>query len=207
MPGQLFIISGLSGSGKSTILNAIKKKDDELGYSISHTTRKPRKDEKQGVHYHFVKRETFFQMITDGAFIEWATVYDEYYGTSFKSLKEQTSQDIDVLLDLDEQGAKNINKHFENNVLIYILPPSLKILEQRLFQRGTDDDQVIKKRMAVAHKIIKKIFFFDYLIINDDLEKAITEVQAIIQSERCRTLRRMQVVTNLFDIQEGETHS
>ena len=207
MSGQLFIISGLSGSGKSTILNAVKKQDDKLGYSISHTTRKPRKGEKQDVHYHFVKGETFLQMIKDGAFIEWATVYDEYYGTSFKSLEEQTSKDIDVLLDLDEQGARNIKQHFENNVLIYILPPSLKILEQRLFQRGTDDDQVIKKRMAVAPRIIKKIFFFDYLIINDDLEKAITEVQTIIQAERCRTLRRMQLVKNLFDIQEDETHS
>ena len=137
-------------------------------------------------------------MIEAGAFVEWAKVYDDFYGTSFSSLNEQISSGLDVLLDIDAQGAGNIRKHFENGVLIYILPPSLEILEKRLKQRCTDDEDVIKARMKKAPSDIRNCVWYDYMIINDDLEKAIEEAQSIIISERCRTARRLPNVKKVW---------
>lgn len=194
------MISAPSGAGKSTIVNALRKRIEGLGYSVSHTSRKPRSTEKDGVDYHFVDRKIFSKMIEDGAFVEWAKVYNDYYGTSFSSLEKQMGRGVDVLLEVDSQGAKNIKNRFENSVLIYVLPPSLEILEKRLKERATDDESVIKMRMAKASNNIGNCMWYDYVIINNDLEKAIGEAQAIIVSERCRTTRRMQSVKDLFDI-------
>ena len=123
--GRLYVFSAPSGAGKSTIINNLEKGMDSIAYSVSHTTRKPRGREKEGVHYHFVEKDTFNKMIADGQFVEWAEIYDNFYGTSFSSLDEQTSQGLDVLLDLDHQGANNIRRHYEDSVLIYVLPPLL----------------------------------------------------------------------------------
>ena len=166
MSGQLFVISGPSGAGKSTIVNALRERIEDLGYSISHTSRNPRGTEKDGIEYHFVSRKTFREMIDKGAFVEWARVYHDYYGTSVSGLKEQVAAGLDILLDLDTQGAKNIKKHFENSVLIYMLPPSLGILEKRLKQRGTDDERVVSSRMEKASDEIKNCVWHDYIIIN-----------------------------------------
>jgi guanylate kinase len=119
MTGKLFVFSAPSGAGKSTIVNALRKSIADLGYSISHTSRRPRGAEKDGIDYHFVDRKTFSRMIKEGAFVEWAEVYDEFYGTSFSSLNEQTALGTDVVLDLDIQGARNIRKHFKDSVLTY----------------------------------------------------------------------------------------
>jgi len=200
MSGQLFVISGPSGAGKSTIVNALRERIEGLGYSISHTSRNPRGTEKDGIEYHFVRGKTFREMIEKGAFVEWAKVYHDYYGTSVSGLNEQVAAGLDILLDLDAQGAKNIKKHFENSVLIYVLPPSLGILEKRLKQRGTDDEIVVNSRMEKASDEIKNCVWHDYIIINDDLEKALEEAQAIFLSERCRTSRRMPGVKKMFDI-------
>jgi len=200
MSGQLFVISGPSGAGKSTIVNALRERIEGLGYSISHTSRNPRGTEKDGIEYHFVRGKTFREMIEKGAFVEWAKVYHDYYGTSVSGLNEQVAAGLDILLDLDAQGAKNIKKHFENSVLIYVLPPSLGILEKRLKQRGTDDEIVVNSRMEKASDEIKNCVWHDYIIINDDLEKALDEAQAIFLSERCRTSRRMPGVKKMFDI-------
>ena len=190
MPGQLFVISGPSGAGKSSIVNALLGRTDGLVYSISHTSRRPRGTEKEGVDYHFVDKGTFSRMIEAGAFVEWAKVYDDFYGTSFSSLEGQTGSGLDVLLDVDSQGAGNIRQHYEDSVLIYVLPPSLEILEKRLKGRGTDDEGVINARMERAALEVKNFEWYDYLIINDDLKKAIAEARAIIISERCRTARQ-----------------
>lgn len=200
MSGNLFVISAPSGAGKSTIIKALKERIEGLGYSISHTSRKPRGNEKDGIEYHFLKKETFRSMIDAGAFVEWAQVYDDLYGTSFSSLDEQTASGLDVLLDLDTQGAKNIKKHFKNSVLIYVLPPSLDVLEKRLMARGTDAETVIKSRMKKTSGEIKQCVWYDYIIVNDDLEKAIKEAQAIIMSVRCRTDQQIPIVKEMFDV-------
>jgi guanylate kinase len=197
MPGQLFVISGPSGAGKSTIVNALSGRTDGLVYSISHTSRRPRGGEKNGIEYHFVDTGTFNRMIEAGAFVEWAKVYDDFYGTSFSSLEGQTGSGVDVLLDVDSQGARNIRKHFEDSTLIYVLPPSLEILKKRLKGRGTDNEGVIKSRMEKALNNIDNCLWYDYIIINDDLEKAITEAKSIIIAERCRTARQATVQTLL----------
>ncbi len=200
MSGNLFVISAPSGAGKSTIIKALKERIEGLGYSISHTSRNPRGNEKDGIEYHFLKKETFRSMIDAGAFVEWAQVYDDLYGTSFSSLDEQTASGLDVLLDLDTQGAKNIKKRFKNSVLIYVLPPSLDVLEKRLVARGTDDETVIKSRMKKTSNEIKQCVWYDYIIVNDDLEKAIKEAQAIILSVRCRTDQQALIVKEMFDV-------
>ena len=197
MPNQLFVISGPSGVGKSTIVNALLDQIEGLVYSISHTSRRPRGREKSGIEYHFVEPGTFNRMIEDRAFVEWAMVYDDFYGTSFSSLEGQTGSGSDVLLDVDSQGARNIRKHFEDSALIYVLPPSLEILEKRLKDRGTDNAGVIKTRMEKALEDMDNCLWYDYIIINDDLEKAITEAKSIIIAERCRTARQATVHTLL----------
>jgi guanylate kinase len=197
MPGQLFVISGPSGAGKSSIVKALLSRTNGLVYSISHTSRRPRGSEQNGIEYHFVDTGTFNRMIEAGAFVEWAKVYDDFYGTSFSSLEGQTASGLDVLLDVDSQGARNIRKHFEDSVLIYLLPPSLEVLEKRLESRGTDDEGVIKARMEKALDDMDNCLWYDYIIINDELEKAITEVKSIIISERCRTARQAAAQTLL----------
>ena len=200
MSGQLFVISAPSGTGKSTVAMAVRQRVPGLGYSISHTTRKPRGNERNGIDYHFVDDGTFTKMIDEGAFVEWAKVYDDFYGTAFLSLDEQTSPGYDVLLDLDAQGARSIRRAFEDSVLIYVLPPSLEILNKRLRDRGTDDEDAIRKRMESARDEIKNCVWYDYIVFNDDLEKAIGEVQSIIISERCRAGRQAQRAKELLDI-------
>jgi len=200
MSGNLFVISAPSGAGKSTIIKALRERIKGLGYSISHTSRKPRDNENDGIDYHFIQKETFRRMIDAGAFVEWAKVYNDLYGTSFSSLEEQTANGVDVLLDLDTQGAKKIGKQFKNSVLIYVLPPSLEVLEKRLMTRRTDDETVIKSRMKKTSSEIKQCVWYDYIIVNDELEKAITEAQAIILSVRCRTDRQASMVKEMFDV-------
>jgi guanylate kinase len=200
MRGKLFVISGPSGAGKSTIVRALRERVEGLGYSISHTSRNQRATEKDGIDYHFVDRKRFEAMIEEGAFVEWAKVYDDYYGTSLTSIDSQTDLGLDVALDLDTQGAKNIKDHFENSVSVYVLPPSLEILEKRLRKRGTDQENVIEARMGKALGEIGKAGWYDYIIINDDLETAVREMTSLITSERCRTARQAQRVKALFGI-------
>jgi len=200
MKGQPFIISAPSGTGKSTITDALIKKVDGLGYSISHTSRLPRTTEKDGIDYHFVDRTAFHSMIETGDFIEWAEVYDDLYGTSFSGLDRQLSLGLDVLLDVDIQGARNIRRNFEKSVLVYILPPSLDILRERLEGRGTDKKEVIKKRLEKASVEVKNCILYDYIVINDDLDMAVDEVRSIILSERCRPARRAPGLARNFGI-------
>ncbi len=179
---------------------AVRQRVPGLGYSISHTTRKPRGDERDGVDYHFVDDETFTKMIDEGAFVEWAKVYDNFYGTSSSGLKDLTASGLDVLMDVDIQGGRNIKNRFPDSVLIFLLPPSLEELERRLRKRGTDDEAVIRARMESAADDIKNCVWYDYIIVNDKLETAIDEAQSIIVSERCLTERQLPGIRKLFDV-------
>lgn len=198
MKGQLFVISAPSGAGKSTIVNALRQRHQDLAYSVSHTTRLPRKGEMDGKDYHFVSRGDFERMIEEGRFVEWAEVYGNLYGTSFLALEEKLSSGSDILLDVDTQGGENIRDRFQNSVLIFLLPPSMEVLQDRLRKRATDSEEVINRRMQEAVSDIRNCSWYDYLIINDDLETAIRESASVILSARCRVERRLPDVRRRF---------
>jgi guanylate kinase len=204
MSGQIHVISGPSGVGKSTIIEQLKERLPDLAYSISHTSRTPRFNETDGVHYNFVDKNRFKKMIDEGAFVEWAQVYNDLYGTSFTALHDQLNKGSDVLLDIDIQGAKSIKKHFPESCLIFILPPSFDILEKRLRHRSTEDDATIKVRIKDVHEELKAFERYDYLIINDDLKKAIEETISVIIACRSRTSRVLPHVRELFSLQGGD---
>jgi guanylate kinase len=198
--GRIFVVSGPSGSGKSTLIRWVRQRVPDLGYSISHTSRPPRGKEKDGVEYHFVSKETFQKMIDNGEFVEWAEVYQELYGTSVSSLKSQITIGLDVIMDIDVQGARNIRDHFKEAILVYVLPPSLEILEKRLRERATDDEKAIRTRLKKAAKEIKNCVSYDYLLFNDKIEEAVEELKSILIAERCRKSVRLSKAQTLFNL-------
>ncbi|MCG6880980.1 MAG: guanylate kinase, partial [Deltaproteobacteria bacterium] len=177
-----------------------------MAYSVSHTSRPPRGRERNGVDYHFVNQHAFREMIENKDFLEWAEVHGHLYGTALDTVQGQMTSGVDILMDVDVQGGRNVKEQFSDAVLIFILPPSLKILETRLKGRGTDDQKVIQERMAQASEEIKNCSWYDYIIINDDLEKAFLEAQSIILSSRCRSERRMNWVSNHFEWVNPSSH-
>ncbi len=189
MRGRIFVISGPSGAGKSTLIKGVRERVDNIGYSVSHTTRTPRSGEQNGTDYFFIDKPSFREMIDNNSFVEWAQVYDDYYGTSFGSLDENLDSGLDIILDIDIQGAKNIKEKIENCKLIFILPPSREILEERLRARATDNADTIKKRIGQVTKELTNCMWYDYLIINDDLEKATKDLESIILADRCSNKR------------------
>jgi guanylate kinase len=198
--GQLFVITAPSGTGKTTIIDIIRKNVEGIGYSISHTTRPPRRGELNGVHYYFIAREDFEKMIEANEFVEWAIVYDQLYGTSMSSVESTLSSGKDLLLDLDIQGAQEIKKQFREATLIFILPPSLEILHERLQRRSAQDDTNIDLRMKKAVEEIIRCRDYDFLIVNDDLNQAAREVEAIIIARRAQTERRFTLVQEIFHL-------
>jgi len=198
--GRMFIVSGPSGSGKSTLIREVSQEIPNLGYSISHTSRPPRGHEKDGKEYYFVTKENFQKMIDRGEFVEWAEVYQDLYGTSVSSLRSQLSIGLDVIMDIDVQGARNLKEHFKEANLIYILPPSLAILEKRLRERGTDDEKSIRTRLKKAAKEIKNCVSYDYLLFNDELAQAVEELKSIVVAERCRRSVRLSKVQTLYNL-------
>jgi guanylate kinase len=198
--GQLFVISAPSGTGKSTLIQALRGRMNGLGYSVSYTSRKPRGEEKDGTDYHFVSRADFKTMIDREEFVEWAQVFDEYYGTAVSTLKQLVSNNLDVLLDLDIHGARNIRRYFEDSVLIFVLPPSLKVLEERLRKRGTERDENVRARMKRAVQEIKSCLIYDHILINDDLETTVDELRAVVMADRSKARRRQPLVKSLYRI-------
>lgn len=184
--GNLFIISAPSGAGKSTLINALLKQDADMQLSVSHTTRSPRPGETDGVQYHFTDVSSFKQLIAQDQFIEWAEVFGNYYGTSKAALANKLAQGIDVFLDIDWQGARQIKQQLPFVTSIFILPPSVEALEQRLNQRGQDSAEVITGRMAKARDEISHANEYDYWVVNDDLELAVQQFSGIIQSQRLK---------------------
>ena len=185
--GLVFVVSAPSGAGKTTLCKAITDSLGNLRHSISYTTRRPRPGEKDGRDYFFVTEEKFRGMVQAGDFAEWAEVHSNLYGTSRQALDHIVSKGIDVILDIDTQGAKQIRKTFEKAMFLFILPPSLAVLEERLRNRRSDDGEEIKKRMQRAHEEIREYAMYDYIIINRDFDRALDELRSIIVAERCRT--------------------
>jgi len=198
--GQLFVITAPSGTGKNTIIEMVRKDLKELGYSISHTTRAPRKGEIDGVHYYFVGKKQFEKMIQAQEFVEWAVVYNELYGTSISSVRSAQVSGKDVLLDLDMQGARQIKKRFPDSTSIFIVPPSLQTLRERLEKRSSHDGTDIDLRMTEAVQEIRGCRDFDFLIVNDDLRQAVREVEAVIVAVKAQTKLRLPSVEQMLDI-------
>ena len=182
--GTLFIISAPSGAGKSSLIRAYlaQKNHHPAKVSISHTTRKPRPGEQQGEHYYFVDNQEFESLIKQNAFVEYAHVFDHYYGTSKAEIEQSLLQGINVFLDIDWQGAEQVRQQMPESKSIFILPPSLKELENRLIKRGQDDAQVISKRMHKAQSEISHFNEYDYVIINDNFDESLIALNAIITS-------------------------
>ncbi|MDO5567791.1 MAG: guanylate kinase [Eubacteriales bacterium] len=194
--GKLFVISGPSGAGKGTIVNAVMDQADPSGtaLSISMTTREPRPGEEDGVNYFFVTKEEFRRQIEAGGFLEYAEVYDHYYGTPKSKVVEKLNQGRDVILEIDIQGALNVKKAFPEGVLIFILPPSMEVLRNRLTGRGTDAPEVIERRLSKTRGELTFIDRYDYGVVNGDLEEAVETVQAIMRAEHARVDENLHIL-------------
>ncbi len=184
--GLLFVVSAPSGAGKTSLCRAMTDSLDNLTHSISYTTRKPRPGEIDGRDYHFVAEDRFHEMRSGGNFAEWAEVHSNLYGTSRRVLDDMVAKGIDVILDIDTQGAKLIKQKYEAAVYIFIMPPSLDILDERLRGRKSDHEEEIKKRMRRAREEIKDYPMYDYIVVNRDFDRALNELRSIITAERCR---------------------
>jgi guanylate kinase len=183
--GNLFIVSAPSGAGKSSLISALlKDKPSDKQVSVSHTTRKPRLGEVDGQHYHFVTIEQFKALIAQNAFLEWAEVFGNFYGTSKRVIEQTLDKGIDVFLDIDWQGAEQVKKLMKTAVGVFILPPSKSELERRLTGRGQDSQQVIDSRMAQAVSEMSHYAQYDFVIVNDDFDDALVDLSAIIRSQR-----------------------
>ncbi len=184
--GTLYIISAPSGAGKTSLVKALLESTDDIIVSVSHTTRAPRTGEVDGKDYHFTDVETFREMIGAGAFLEHAQVFDNFYGTSRSSTLDLMARGVDVILEIDWQGAQQVREKMPEAVSIFILPPSRQELEKRLRGRGTDADEVIARRLGEAVTEMGHYQEFDYLVFNDDFDTALSELRAIVLARRQR---------------------
>jgi guanylate kinase len=198
--GQIFVISGPSGTGKTTIIRVIRESVSGIGYSVSHTTREPRDGEIQGKHYCFVTRRDFERMVGERQFVEWAHVYGHLYGTSYSTVENALSSGEDLLLDLDIRGAEAIKGHFPESLSVFILPPSMEALESRLRGRATTDREDVDLRLKKAAEEVKSCEEYDFIVVNDDLAHTAHEIEAIILAERARTWRRYPLIRDLYHL-------
>lgn len=198
--GNFFIVIAPSGAGKSTLINALLKQEPNIKLSISCTTRSPRSGEKHGREYYFITKETFLKYQNNGQFIEWATVHKNYYGTLEKTITNQIKNDTDILLEIDWQGAIQIKKRFSNVISIFILPPSINALKERLKKRGLDKPQIISQRILAAKDEISHAIECEYVIINQDFKIALLQLTEIIHAARYRFFQ--QAARNIFLFKE-----
>jgi guanylate kinase len=196
----VFVISAPSGSGKSTLVGCVRRSDPRLLFSVSYTTRAPRGKEIEGEHYHYISREEFEHRRDAGEFLEWAQVFENYYGTHQGYVERAQAEDKDLVLDIDVQGARQLKERIPDSVSIFILPPTRPELEQRLRARGEDSEEVIKRRLHEAAEEIRHYRQYDYVLVNDDIESATAKLEAIFVAER---LKRGRVERKIAPILES----
>lgn len=195
---NVFIISAPSGSGKSTLVRALLQKHKKLLFSVSYTTRAPRGAELQGESYHFITRQDFKERVERGEFLEWAEVFGNYYGTHRSVVDRANAEDRDVVLDIDVQGARQLKSALPDAVSIFVLAPSRQVLEQRLRSRSEDSEAVIQKRLRKAADEIRNYTSYDYVLVNDDLDRSTETLAAIVAAERIRRTRVEPVVRSIL---------
>ncbi|KAF0220644.1 MAG: guanylate [Geobacteraceae bacterium] len=198
--GIIFIISAPSGAGKTTLCKEVIDIFRNLRHSVSYTTRQARPGEVHGRDYFFVSPDEFQRMTAAGEFAEWAEVHGNLYGTAVKTLEEYRKSGVDVILDIDCQGAHQLKERYQGGVFIFILPPSFKELRRRLDNRNSDSVEVIERRIECAAAEIKESRWYDYIIVNDVFSKAVEELKSVLIAERCRTRRVLDAVAEMFDI-------
>jgi guanylate kinase len=198
MNGNLYIVTAPSGAGKTTLVRMLLANDPDIRLSISCTTRSPRHGEENGRDYHFIDAPNFLEQAKKGEFLEWAEVHGNYYGTSSTWIESEMASGNDVLLEIDWQGAQQVRKHFSDAIGIFILPPSLSTLEQRLSSRGTDDPATIARRLAAARDEMRHAEEFDYVIINHDLQLALSDLLSVIRAARLHYAVQRQRHATLF---------
>ena len=196
--GLLLVVSGPSGAGKGTICKALLNKNDQIKLSVSATTRKPRNGEVHGVNYFFIEKEEFAKVIENGEFLEYAQIYDNFYGTPKAAIIECLEKGQDVILEIEMQGARQIKEVYPEGVFIFVLPPSLEELKSRIVGRGTETQEEIEKRFSCAFEEINQIVNYDYFIVNEDIEKSVSDVEAIICAEKNKVTRYKNNIIDKF---------
>ena len=196
--GTLFVVSSPSGGGKGTLIRRVLERVDNLSYSVSYTTRGPRPNEQNGREYFFVDRATFDEMVARGEFLEWACVHGNFYGTSRRQIAEKTAAGLDMILEVDVQGAASVRQLLMDSVSVFILPPSFEVLRQRLCARGTDTPESLEVRLRNAPAELRQYSSFDYVIINDEIERAVGQLASIIYAERARCVRQEPAVEQVI---------
>lgn len=188
--GHLVVISGPSGVGKSTVIAEVMHQRDNLVFSVSYTTRAPRAGEEDGVNYHFVDTAEFERMIRDGELLEYTQYAGNYYGTALADIQKFASQGLDVLLDIEVEGASNVKRKADNAVLIFVAPPSFEELSRRLHGRRTENEEVVRARLKEAQVELKQIPNYDYLVVNDSVIRAASDIISILNAEDCRVTKQ-----------------
>lgn len=196
--GLLLVVSGPSGAGKGTICKSILEQNDHIKLSVSATTRKPRTGEVHGVNYFFIEKEEFKTMIEQGEFLEYAQIYDNFYGTPKSAIMETLEKGQDVILEIEMQGARQVKEVYPEGIFVFVLPPSLKELKNRIVGRGTETAEEIEKRFSCAFEEIKQIDDYDYFIVNQDVEKSVKELESIISSEKNKVTRYKNNIIDKF---------
>ena len=198
MIGHLYIVAAPSGAGKTTLVRLLLENDSGIGVSVSSTTRRPRPGEQDGREYHFVDVSRFLDMVSRGEFLEWAEVHGNYYGTSKCWIEAEMRAGRDVLLEIDWQGAQQVRKAFPGAIGVFILPPSMEALKDRLSDRGTDSAETIARRIAAARDEMRHVDEFDYVIINDDLQQALDNLLSVVRASRLQYVVQRQRHSALF---------
>lgn len=196
--GLLLVVSGPSGAGKGTICKELLQKNEQIKLSVSATTRKPRNGEVDGVNYFFIEKDKFTNMIEDGEFLEYAQIYDNFYGTPKAAIIECLENGQDVVLEIEMQGAKQIKDVYPEGVFIFVLPPSLEELKERIIGRGTETKEEIEKRFSCAFEEINQIVNYDYFVVNKDISQSVIEVESIILAEKNKVARYKNNIIEKF---------